>query len=115
MTLEDVGVSTRRWQKWLANEEPLARLDRIARAMVHRSRVVRECVVRELTEFPGLTVNYQATATRRERVRAQTAFLQWADANPALTARARGIRPAIRTVEVVEVSPVSLEELEPDG
>lgn len=84
LSLENPGSSARKWERWFAAPESqsASRIQRLADAMVHREREVRELAAEELNEFPGMMINYHPDAHRRERQRAREAFLDWVQAHP---------------------------------
>ena len=81
ITLNDLGLDTKKWKKWLRHC-PETRAGRIAEAMIHKDRQIRAYAAEELSEFPGVMVNFHPDAHRRERVRARQAFLDWVDSHP---------------------------------
>ena len=86
ITLNDGGTDRKKWDK-IVRSCSRERTQILAEAMVHKERQIRVYAAEELTEFPGLMVNYHPDAHKREWAKARDSFLKWVESNPELAGR----------------------------
>jgi predicted nicotinamide N-methyase len=67
ITLQDFGLSERRWRAWLADNADTPRMRWLIEALSHKDAELRERAQEELTTLTGHSHGYRFDAPRRER------------------------------------------------
>jgi hypothetical protein len=82
ITLQDFGLSERRWRAWMADHESAPRTRWLIEALSHKDAELRERAQHELASTVGESHGFRFDAPRREREAAARIWLDWWDQQP---------------------------------
>lgn len=77
VTLRDLGVRARGWERWWAKARKKSRVDWLLDGLDSEDRELRSIASLELTALSGDDFGYRPDADRRARQRAAAAFARW--------------------------------------